>query len=209
MEFIFLSYFNFIIAPESCLPGNDVIPVKTETRKCLTTVTEFKMKNKNKVDQKGMNRKIFFLIFLSIVIISNSSYGREISRMELEEVTDLIMSPGCNYIYTLTNCPSAQADQMKELIKDRLKKGESREFILAYFEDVYGPKILAQPSKKGFYLIAWWFPYFLLLDVFIVAGIFLFLWRKRSRAKDIPSDDINPEMETLLEDEVRRVREDE
>ena len=73
---------------------------------------------------------------------------------------------------------------------------------------LFRSKVLAQPSKKGFYLIAWWFPYFLLLDVFILAGVFLFLWRKRSRSKDVPSEEINPEMETLLEDEVRRARED-
>ena len=160
--------------------------------------------NKNKIYKKS----VYLFLILSLFLIPEFSHGREISRMELEEVTDLIMSPGCNYIYTLTNCPSAQAAQMKELIKDRLKKGESRESIIAYFEDVYGPKVLAQPSKKGFYLIAWWFPYFLLLDVFILAGVFLFLWRKRSRSKDVPSEEINPEMETLLEDEVRRARED-
>jgi cytochrome c-type biogenesis protein CcmH/NrfF len=141
-----------------------------------------------------------------MVVNSNISLGREVSRMELEEITDLIMSPGCDYIYTLTNCPSAQAAQMKELIKDRLAKGESKESILAYFESVYGPKILAQPAKKGFYFVAWWFPYFLLLDVFILVGIFLFLWRRKSNTKET-SDNINPEIESLLEDEVRRFKE--
>ncbi|GBE04995.1 cytochrome C biogenesis protein [bacterium BMS3Abin10] len=173
----------------------------------LTNGTELNMKNK--VDQKGMSGKIFFLIFLFLFSGSNASYGREVSRMELEKVTDLIMSPGCNYVYTLTNCPSGQAEQMRELVKDRIKKGESTEEILSYFEDVYGLKILAQPSKKGFYFIAWWFPYFLILDVFVLAGIFLFLWRKKSGNKDTPLNDINPEIETLLEDEVRKFRENE
>lgn len=148
-------------------------------------------------------------MLLLLLLSSNTSYGKEVSRMELEEVADLIMSPGCDYVYTLTNCPSAQAEQMKELIKDRLAKGESKESILTYFEDVYGPKILAQPSKKGFYYIAWWFPYFLVLDLFLVVGIFLILWRKKTRVKETVPDNVNSEIDALLEDEVRRFREDE
>lgn len=153
--------------------------------------------------------KIFLLLPLLLFLGSNTASGREISLMELEEVTNLIMSPGCDYIYTLSNCPSATAEQMRELVKDRLANGESKEFILDYFEKVYGPRILAQPLKKGFYFVAWWFPYFLLLDFFILAGVFLFLWRKKTSKKKGPSNDINPEIETLLEDEVRRFKESE
>ena len=162
-----------------------------------------------KFHKKIIRYKVICFLLLLIFLSSNTSYGKEVSRMELDEVADMIMSPGCNYVYTLSNCPSAQADQMKELIKDRLAKGETKETILAYFEDVYGPIILAQPSKKGFYFIAWWFPYFLVLDLFLVVGIFLVMWRKKARIKETMPDDVNPEMEALLEDEVRRFREDE
>ncbi len=163
--------------------------------------------DKKRLYEKCMPGKIFFLILLLLLSGVSVSYGREITRMELEEVTDLIMSPGCNYIYTLTNCPSAQAEQMRELIKDRLRKGESKEEILSYFEKVYGTKILAQPSKKGFYFVAWWFPYFLLLDIFIVVGIFLFLWRRKNYKKEESDTAVDQDMETLLEDEVRKFKE--
>gem|GEM_PF-4915064 len=153
-----------------------------------------------------MPGKIFFLMLLILLSGLSASHGREITRMELEEVTDLIMSPGCDYIYTLTNCPSPQAEQMRELIKDRLRKGESKEEILSYFEKVYGTKILAQPSKKGFYFVAWWFPYFLLLDIFIVVGIFLFLWRRKNKKEETDTA-IDPDMETILEDEIRKFKE--
>ncbi len=162
-----------------------------------------------KFHNKTVQHKAIYFLLLLLLLSSNTSYGREVSRMQLDEVADLIMSPGCDYVYTLTNCPSAQAEQMKELIKDRLAKGESKEFILAYFEDVYGPKIMAQPSKKGFYFIAWWFPYFLVLDLFLIVGIFLVLWRKKTRVEDTVPNDVNPEIDALLEDEVRRFREGE
>ncbi len=171
--------------------------------------TNFMRKQDFNFHKMIMRQKAICFLLLLLLLSPTTSYSKEVSRMELDEVADLIMSPGCDYVYTLTNCPSAQADQMKELIRDRLAKGESKESILAYFEDVYGPKILARPSKKGFYFIAWWFPYFLVLDLFLVAGIFLILWRKKARMKENAPVDVNPETEALLEDEVRRFREDE
>jgi cytochrome c-type biogenesis protein CcmH len=134
--------------------------------------------------------RIFFpLIFIFVLHYGSVAYSKEITLMELEAVSDFIMSPGCDYMYTLTNCPSAEAEQMKEIVKDRLSNGESRDEILAYFEKVYGPKILAQPAKKGFYFIAWWFPYFLLFDVFVLIGIVLFIWRKKYRTDSVKSND--------------------
>jgi cytochrome c-type biogenesis protein CcmH/NrfF len=159
--------------------------------------------------------EILVVAFLLVILIPNASTGEKIPLMKLEEVSDLIMSPGCDYMYTLTNCPSSAADQMRELVKDKLLKGESKEAILTYFEGVYGTKVLARPKKKGFYFIAWWFPYFLLFDVFVLVAAFLYLWRKKAQkridelgyaAADAPDDNQN-ELETALEEEVRKLKE--
>jgi hypothetical protein len=171
-------------------------------------------------------KKIYFkkaedlwkVLLFSIIILffnANLTHSEEIPLMELEEVYTLIMSPGCDYLYTLVNCPSEDAKQMRELIKDKLTMGESREDILNYFEGIYGPKVLAQPKKEGFYFVAWWFPYFLILDVFILAGVILFIWRKRAQKKTEPLDNaseavdkkLDEDLDTYLEDEVRKFRE--
>jgi cytochrome c-type biogenesis protein CcmH len=113
------------------------------------------------------------------------------------------------------NCPSEDAKQMRELIKDKLTMGESKDDILNYFEGIYGPRVLAQPKKKGFYFVAWWFPYFLILDTFILAGVILFIWRKRAQKKTEPIDNasaavdrkLDEDLDSYLEDEVRKFRE--
>ncbi len=140
-------------------------------------------------------------------------HTEEVTLMQLEEVSDLIMSPGCDYKYTLSFCPSAEAEQMRELVKDKISAGESTEQILDYFAGVYGPKVMAQPAKKGFYFVAWWFPYFLLFDIFLLVGLVLFVWRKKSALEDniVTEDDVESEtlrkdMEDLLEKEVRKFR---
>ena len=138
----------------------------------------------------------------------------DVPLMKLEEVTDLLMSPGCNYTYTLTLCPSAEAAQMREIVKDRLRQGQSKEEILAYFEAVYGPKVLAQPAKRGFFSMAWWFPYFILADVFAVAAVLILLWRKRAREDEegAGGEDagavIEEDEEAFFEEEVRRFKEE-
>jgi cytochrome c-type biogenesis protein CcmH/NrfF len=139
----------------------------------------------------------------------------QVTLMQLEEVSDLIMSPGCDYQYTLSYCPSAEADQMRELVKDKIGAGENTEQILDYFAGVYGPKVLAQPAKKGFYLVAWWFPYFLLFDLFLLVGVILFVWQGKSKSENkivavenVGSETLSNDMADLLEKEVRNFREE-
>jgi cytochrome c-type biogenesis protein CcmH len=155
------------------------------------------------------------LLFLFVHLDNQSRvHAEELPLMVVEEVSNLIMSPGCDYKYTLSNCPSAEADQMRELVRDRLAGGETKEEILSYFESVYGPRILAQPAKRGFYFVAWWFPYFLLFDGFVLVGVILFMWRKKTLKDTAVSDNSidrntkadDSEIETLLEEEVNRFR---
>jgi cytochrome c-type biogenesis protein CcmH/NrfF len=145
--------------------------------------------------------------------VEASEQAEQVTLMQLEEVSDLIMSPGCDYKYTLSFCPSVEAEQMRELVKDKISAGESTEQILDYFAGVYGPKVMAQPAKKGFYFVAWWFPYFLLFDIFLLVGVILFFWRKRSdsenkiaTAENVGSETFRKDMEDLLEKEVREFR---
>ncbi len=165
------------------------------------------------------NLRVIIAIPVLFFLLANNSQATipeqsdQVTLMQLEEVADLIMSPGCDYKYTLSYCPSVEAEQMRELVKDKIGAGESTEQILDYFSGVYGPKVLAQPAKKGFYFFAWWFPYFLLFDIFLLVGVILFIWQKKSAPDDNSSPAENnkseierKDMEDLLEKEVREFR---
>lgn len=162
---------------------------------------------------------IMLLAFLMVLAAYGSALAKQMPKiidddiplMQLEEISDLLMSPGCSYLYTLSLCPSQQAAQMRKLVKDKLRAGETNQEIIDYFEGVYGPRVLAQPKTSGFYSMAWWFPYFLVFDFFLVVGFVLMLWRRKTGATDearsAPSagDD---EIDALIEEEVRRFKED-
>ncbi|MFQ5901023.1 MAG: cytochrome c-type biogenesis protein CcmH [Thermodesulfobacteriota bacterium] len=162
-----------------------------------------------------MRHKIIISIFMvwlaaNPINLSNAQVKEldNITVMELEEISDLLMSPGCGYKYTVTNCPSVAAIEFKELIKGKLVKGDTKEEILQYFLDTYGPRILAAPPKKGFSLLAWWLPYFVIADAAIIIGIIVFFWQKKARS--IPSSPAvdsaaNEEYEREIEDELKKM----
>jgi cytochrome c-type biogenesis protein CcmH len=67
------------------------------------------------------------------------------------------------------------AHQMREIIKERLIKGESPDQIRAYFLSRYGDYILLAPQKSGLNWLLWAGPFVLL------AGGGVFLYRTLSR----------------------------
>src|SRR5919197_6377148 len=80
-----------------------------------------------------------------------------------QDVAGDLMSPACPG-RTLLNCTSSQAEQWRELIRQKLAQGESKEQILRYFVDISGEGILAAPPKQGFALTAWLLPFFVIVN---------------------------------------------
>ena len=91
-----------------------------------------------------------------------------------QDVAGDLMSPACPG-RTLLNCTSSQAEQWRELIRQKLFQGESKEQILRYFVDIGGEGILAAPPKKGFALTAWLLPLFVMVNG---AGLIVVLTRR-------------------------------
>jgi cytochrome c-type biogenesis protein CcmH len=44
------------------------------------------------------------------------------------------------------------------MVRDQLAQGESRDEILQFFVDRYGPGVLAEPPRSGFNLLVWIVP---------------------------------------------------
>lgn len=91
-----------------------------------------------------------------------------------QEVAGDLMSPACPG-RTLLNCTSGQAEQWRELIRQKLAQGESKAKILQHFVEIGGEAMLAAPPKKGFALTAWLLPVFVVVNG---AGLILVLTRK-------------------------------
>lgn len=84
-------------------------------------------------------------------------------------------------IATVLRCPVCQGEsvydsqspvavEMKNLISDKIKSGQSAEEILTYFKDRYGNFILMEPPAEGLHWVIWVFPLFMAL----LGALFLF-----------------------------------
>ncbi|MGE3540864.1 MAG: cytochrome c-type biogenesis protein CcmH [Candidatus Tectimicrobiota bacterium] len=122
-----------------------------------------------------------------------------------QEVAGELMSPACPG-RTLLNCTSSQAEQWRELIRQKLTSGESKDQVLQYFVEMNGEAILAAPPKKGFALTAWLLPFFLFLNG---AGLIIVLtrrWAQKRPGRVSPDVALSPSTTHDADPYVHRLR---
>lgn len=109
----------------------------------------------------------------------------------MEEVAREIMSPACPG-QLLIDCPSGEGSQLRELVRQKIAQGETKEQIIKHFMDVYGESVLAAPPKKGFFLTLWYFPYLIIMNGIAVVALISLIWVKRKK-KSTPSHTEQPD----------------
>lgn len=138
----------------------------------------------------GFNRlglPITWLLLLSLYSPSTALIWQDVA-------TDL-MSPACPG-RTLINCTSGQSEQWREVIRQKIAKGETKEQIIQYFVDMRGKEILAAPPKQGFALTAWLLPLFVMLNGAGLIVALTYRWARKRPAADgrtPASSDIQPD----------------
>ena len=74
---------------------------------------------------------------------------------------------------SVADSPSDLAKEMRNLIRELLQQGKSREEIKKYFVSRYGDFVLLEPPKRGFNLLVWGLPFAAILvgagGVYLVA----------------------------------------
>ena len=121
-------------------------------------------------------QRMCLLVSVIVLGISALAWGQQ-----WQDVAGDLMSPACPG-RTLLNCTSNQAEQWRELIRQKLAKGESKEQILQYFVDISGEAILASPPKKGFALTAWLLPLFVVVNGVVLIIAVTHRWAQRRTA---------------------------
>ena len=60
---------------------------------------------------------------------------------------------------SVADSPSDLAKEMRNLVREQVRQGKSREEIQAYFVSRYGEYVLLSPPKRGFNLVVWGLPF--------------------------------------------------
>lgn len=132
----------------------------------------------------------FICISVSLVLATSSLFAAEKAQAPQVRV-ESELEKKIRTVASMLRCPVCQGEsvydshadvavEMKRLIADKIKAGQSNEEILTYFKDRYGNFILMEPPTEGLHWVIWVFPIFMAL----LGALFLFQNLKAS-AQDI------------------------
>jgi len=152
------------------------------------------------------NRKQSLAVCL-LLTIALGVWPSVILAGSIEEQTHLLAAelrcPVCQNL-SVADSPSEMAIQMREVIFEKLKNGESPEQIRGYFVSRYGEWILLAPTRKGFNWIAWLLPFVVIL---VGAGIIILRIRRAIGRGHGPNADashpLDPSYTSQLEAELK------
>jgi cytochrome c-type biogenesis protein CcmH len=125
-------------------------------------------------------------------LLLSSAVSTFAAAVEWQDIAAHLMSPACPG-RTLLNCTSGHAEQWRELIRQKIAQGETKEQIMAYFVEMRGEEILAAPPKRGFALTAWLFPALIIVNG---AGVIFVLTRRWTKQRSTPGNDREIRMST-------------
>jgi cytochrome c-type biogenesis protein CcmH len=117
-------------------------------------------------------------------------------RTTLSFLEGQVMCPTCHTTLDMSN--SAAAQQIEGFIRKRIAACWTAQRIETALVQNYGQGILAEPSHKGFDLLAWWLPIVAVLGGGIILAFGVWRW---SRRRD---DEPPPDATSGLDDETER-----
>jgi cytochrome c-type biogenesis protein CcmH/NrfF len=117
------------------------------------------------------------------------------------DVEDEVMCDTCNV--PLNVAESDRADQERNVIRDLIAKGLTKDQIKAELKARYGPSILAMPQDSGFSLAVWWVPVVVVVALLVLIAALLPRWRRPPGGGGSP-----PRGRELSAGETRRLDED-
>ncbi len=120
------------------------------------------------------------LILLALSAAAGLAQTRQPSDDEVNAVAKELYCPVCENI-PLDVCPTQACAQWRDLIRQKLADGWSKEQIKQYFRAQYGDRVLGEPPREGLN----WMVY-ILPPVFFLVGVYL-VYRTLARRKPAPA----------------------
>jgi len=126
----------------------------------------------------------------------------------LPDIEDEVMCPTCGFSLALSESP--QANQIRDLIRDLIGEGLSKDEIKDALVAEYGPEVLASPETSGFDLAAWVAPGLAILIAGGALSIGIRRWRAGGREGEeraaTEATGQHPEDDERLSADLRRYR---
>lgn len=119
----------------------------------------------------------FVVVVAAALVLATPAAACARPRTSLAYLEGQVMCPTCHT--TLDMSDSAAAQQIKAFISQRIAQCATAQQIESELVANYGPAILAEPSHKGFDLLAWWLPIAGVLGGALVLAAGVWQWSRR------------------------------
>ncbi len=137
------------------------------------------------------------MLFTGVITAQSGENGGAYDEAEAQAIDRMLMCPVCP-AQTIDQTEVPLAKQMRSQVRELLSEGRTRKEVLAWFSapERYGPGVLAEPPRSGFYLIAWIVPGVVVVAALAGGVLTLRAMRRRTddNAPDIAgeADDLQP-----------------
>jgi cytochrome c-type biogenesis protein CcmH len=108
-----------------------------------------------------------------LAVAAGPVHGQERQRVEKDanEIYNTVMSPFCPG-RLLANCPSAEAADLRNSVKEQLAAGATKDQVLEELYAVWGEEVLGAPRGP----VAWMVP----IGVLVLGALLLIVWLGRT-----------------------------
>ena len=148
-----------------------------------------------------MLKNILMLLLLTSSLGYSADEGFRDNKEFFKDVAGELRCPTCTGLSVLDSDASFSV-QIKDQVDEQIKEGKSKDEILSFFVERYGPWILREPPKSGFNLMAWATPIALLIAGPLLIWMF-FLRRDESLEAHVRNSD---EIIAEMQDELAKLR---
>ncbi len=143
-----------------------------------------------------------FLVFFPMLV--SAATPPEDLEAQATAIARELMCPVCEG-QTVADSNSTLAAQMRQIIREQLRQGKTRQEILDYFVSQFGESVLAAPPKRGVALVLWVAPYGILVLGLVLAGFVMWRWtRNRPVAPTTHPIPVDPEQLQRLREELEK-----
>jgi cytochrome c-type biogenesis protein CcmH len=101
---------------------------------------------------------------------------------------------------SVADSPSDLAKEMRNLVRELVQQGKTREEIDAYFVSRYGEFVLLSPPKRGFNLLVWGLPF---LAIAVGGGVVYLVVRRWTEQVPTGRPTVDPAYAERVERELR------
>ena len=122
---------------------------------------------------------VLALLVIAVSAVSGLAQTSQPSDDEVNAVAKELYCPVCENI-PLDVCPTQACAQWRDLIRQKLAEGQTKEQIKQYFAAQYGDRVLAEPPRQGLNWLVYILP-----PVFFLVGVYLVFRVLRNR-KPLP-----------------------